>query len=83
MEVWDGFLEHADMEIGPLIDGLKERGEYENSIIVLTFELFAIVQDHGSLVLDDYYEDDFDYPKFVNLRIELFDDLLINNGSKE
>ncbi len=38
METWAGFLEHTDMEIGRLIEGLKERGEYDNSIIVLTVD---------------------------------------------
>ena len=35
MEVYAGFLEHTDAQIGRLIDYLKESGEYENTIIFL------------------------------------------------
>jgi arylsulfatase A-like enzyme len=35
MEVYAGFLEHTDEQVGRLIDYLKETGEYDNSIIFL------------------------------------------------
>jgi arylsulfatase A-like enzyme len=41
MEVYAGFLEHADHYIGELIGFLKEIGEYENTLIML-------ISDNGS-----------------------------------
>lgn len=35
MEVYAGFLEHADAQIGKVVDYLKEIGEFENTVIVL------------------------------------------------
>ena len=35
MEVFAGFLEHADAQIGKVVDYLKEIGEYDNTVIVL------------------------------------------------
>lgn len=35
MEVYAGFLEHTDAQVGRLIDYLKESGEYENTVIFL------------------------------------------------
>lgn len=35
MEVYAGFLEHADSQIGRVIDYLKKIGEYDNTVIVL------------------------------------------------
>jgi arylsulfatase len=35
MEVYAGFLEHTDAQIGRLIDYLKESGQYENTVIFL------------------------------------------------
>lgn len=35
MEVYAGFLEHADAQIGKLIDYLEETGVYDNTVIVL------------------------------------------------
>lgn len=36
METYAGFMEHTDVQIGKLIDYLKQTGEYENTIIILT-----------------------------------------------
>jgi arylsulfatase len=41
MEVFAGFLEHADHYIGELLQFLKDMGEYENTLIML-------VSDNGS-----------------------------------
>lgn len=35
MEVYAGFLEHTDAQIGRLVDYLKESGQYENTVIFL------------------------------------------------
>lgn len=35
MEVYAGFLEHTDAQVGRLVDYLKESGQYENTIIFL------------------------------------------------
>jgi arylsulfatase len=42
MEVFAGFMEHTDHQIGEMIDGLEQRGLKENTII------FYIVGDNGS-----------------------------------
>ena len=42
MEVFAGFAEHTDAQVGRLIDALEERGELENTLI------FYIVGDNGS-----------------------------------
>jgi arylsulfatase len=42
MEVFAGFAEHADYEVGRLIAALEERGELDNTLI------FYIVGDNGS-----------------------------------
>ncbi len=41
MEVFAGFLEHTDYEIGRLIDFLKEMGEYEDTLIM-------VISDNGA-----------------------------------
>ncbi len=33
MEVYAGFLEHADAQIGKVVDYLKEIGEFENTLL--------------------------------------------------
>lgn len=43
MEIYAGFLEHTDAQIGQLIDMLKENGEYDNTIFVLTSDNGAAV----------------------------------------
>jgi arylsulfatase len=42
MEIFAGFAEHTDHEIGRLIDALEERGELDNTLI------FYIVGDNGA-----------------------------------
>jgi arylsulfatase A-like enzyme len=42
MEVFAGFAEHTDAQVGRLIDALEQRGELENTLI------FYIVGDNGS-----------------------------------
>jgi len=42
MELFAGFVEHTDAQIGRLVDGLEQRGMRENTII------FYIVGDNGS-----------------------------------
>ena len=42
MEVFAGFVEQTDTEVGKLLDGLKERGEMKNTIV------FYIFGDNGS-----------------------------------
>jgi arylsulfatase len=42
MEVFAGFTEHVDMEVGRLIDALDELGVRENTLI------FYIFGDNGS-----------------------------------
>ncbi|QDT70284.1 Arylsulfatase [Planctomycetes bacterium MalM25] len=42
MELFAGFVEHTDREVGRLIDGLEERGVRENTIV------FYIFGDNGS-----------------------------------
>ena len=41
MEVYAGFLEHADAQIGKVVDYLKEIGEFENTVIVLLQHLIT------------------------------------------
>ncbi|KRF10451.1 arylsulfatase [Nocardioides sp. Soil796] len=42
MEVYAGFLEHTDTQIGRLVDALKESGQFENTMFVY------VVGDNGS-----------------------------------
>ena len=42
MEVYAGFMEHTDYQVGEMIDGLEQRGLKENTIV------FYIVGDNGS-----------------------------------
>ncbi|MFZ0240471.1 MAG: sulfatase-like hydrolase/transferase [Desulfobacterales bacterium] len=42
MELFAGFVEHTDHRVGRLVDGLKERGLRENTLI------FYIFGDNGS-----------------------------------
>jgi arylsulfatase len=42
MEVYAGFAEYTDTEIGRLIDGLKETGQFDNTLV------FYILGDNGS-----------------------------------
>ncbi|PZX48537.1 arylsulfatase [Algoriphagus chordae] len=37
MEVFAGFVEHTDAQVGKLVDGLEERGLKENTIIIYIF----------------------------------------------
>ncbi len=37
MEVYAGFVEHTDVQVGKLIDGLEERGLKDNTIIIYIF----------------------------------------------
>lgn len=41
MEVYAGFLEHTDAQLGKFLDELKERGEYDNT-------MFVLVSDNGA-----------------------------------
>lgn len=41
MEVYAGFLEHTDAQLGKFLDELKKRGEYDNT-------LFILVSDNGA-----------------------------------
>jgi arylsulfatase len=51
MEVFAGFLEHADHYIGELITYLKDMGEYENTLIMLVSDNGASAEGgpHGSV----------------------------------
>ncbi|MGA9911158.1 MAG: arylsulfatase [Paraburkholderia sp.] len=42
MEVYAGFLAHADAQVGKLVDALKENGEFDNTMF------FYIVGDNGA-----------------------------------
>ncbi|WP_157551331.1 arylsulfatase [Nocardioides jensenii] len=42
MEVYAGFLEHTDVQIGRLVDGLKESGDFDNTLFCY------VVGDNGS-----------------------------------
>lgn len=81
MEVFAGFLEHADHHIGDLIAFLKEIGEYENTLIMVISDNGASAEGgpHGSVnenkffnnVPDDLKQnlaaiDDIGGPKYFN-----------------
>jgi arylsulfatase len=81
MEVFAGFLEHADHYIGQLIAFLKEMGEYENTLIMVISDNGASAEGgpHGSVnenkffnnVPDDLKQnlaaiDDIGGPKYFN-----------------
>jgi arylsulfatase len=81
MEVFAGFLEHADHYIGDLITFLKEMGEYENTLIMVISDNGASAEGgpHGSVnenkffnnVPDDLQQnlaaiDDLGGPKYFN-----------------
>lgn len=42
MEVYAGFLEHTDVQVGRLVDGLKESGDFDNTLFCY------VVGDNGS-----------------------------------
>ncbi|MBU6318331.1 MAG: arylsulfatase [Alphaproteobacteria bacterium] len=73
MEVYAGFLDHADAEIGRLIDDLKKSGDYENTLIIL-------MSDNGAAG-EAGQAGRFEHPYTGSMTIEAMDRQLDDLGS--
>ena len=75
MEVFAGFAEHTDYEVGRLIAALEERGELENTL------LFYIVGDNGSSaeggMIGMFNENTYfnGVPETLKMQLDRFDEL--------
>lgn len=73
MEVYAGFLEHTDAQVGRLIDYLKESGEYENTTIFL-------LSDNGAAP-EAGEEGNFEHPYFGAMTVSEMNDRLGDLGT--
>lgn len=77
MEVFAGFLEHTDAQIGKLVDFLDETGILDNTIIVLLSDNGASAEGgkDGHFNLNTSMDILEDYPRDVELALENYDTL--------
>lgn len=77
MEVFAGFLEHTDAQIGKLIDYLEESNQLDNTIIVLISDNGASAEGgkDGHFNLNTSMDVTADYPRDVELALEHYDTL--------
>lgn len=74
MEVYAGFTEHTDAQIGRLITYLKESGQYENSVIFL-------MSDNGAAP-EAGVEGNFEHPYGGSMTVSEMNDRLEDLGSE-
>jgi arylsulfatase A-like enzyme len=48
-DLYDGEIEFMDAHVGRLLDGLRERGRYEDAIIVVIADHGELIGEHGNL----------------------------------
>ncbi|MBR1391895.1 MAG: arylsulfatase [Lachnospiraceae bacterium] len=75
MEVFAGFLEHTDAQIGKFIDFLDKRGIYDNTIIVLISDNGASAEGgkDGHFNLNTSMDVTDNYPRDVELVLENYE----------
>lgn len=80
MEVYAGFLEHTDEQIGRVIDYLKRIGQYDNTVIVLLSDNGASSEGGQAgrfiqLAHTTTVQDDSDSEEEIRLQLEHFDEI--------
>jgi len=74
MEAYSGYLEHTDDQIGRLVDFLKERGVFDNTLVIL-------ISDNGGAP-EAGIEGNFEHPYNGKLTVEQMYERLDDLGSR-
>jgi arylsulfatase A-like enzyme len=67
VDLYDGGIRHMDHEIGRLLDGLRKRGLYDRSLIILTSDHGEEFFEHGKLLHHQNYEENALVPLIIKL----------------
>lgn len=60
-----GMVQEVDDQVGRLIDGLKDRGLYDDTLIVVTADHGEMLGDHWMLGKQGYFDESFHVPLIV------------------